>query len=70
MTFDQFTQEHAVRDFPNYAAFTAEVTRAGLSEADRQRAYAQWRRGWGKAVSGGGELVQRQPGKPKKREAA
>lgn len=65
MTFEQFAQAHAGRDFPTYAGFTAEVTRAGLSDADRQSAYAQWRRGWSKDLSGGGELTQRQPGKIK-----
>ena len=67
MTFEQFTQAHAGRDFQSFSAFTDEVRRAGLSDADRQRAYAAWRVGWGRAVTGGGELVQRQPGKPKHR---
>lgn len=65
MTFDQFARAHAGRDFPTHAAFTAEVSRAGLSDADRQRAYAAWRLGWGRAVTGGGELKQRQTGKIK-----
>ena len=65
MTFEQFTQAHAGRDFESYTAFTAAVSRAGLSDPDRQAAYAQWRRGWSKDLSGGGELTQRQPGKIK-----
>ena len=65
MTFEQFAQAHAGRDFPTHDAFTAEVARAGLSDADRQRAYEAWRLGWGRAVSGVGELTQRQPGKIK-----
>jgi hypothetical protein len=65
MTFEQFALAHAGRDFPTHDAFTAEVARAGLSDADRQRAYEAWRLGWGRAVSGGGELISGPRGRVK-----
>lgn len=65
MTFEQFAEHNAGRDFPTYAAFTAEMDRAGLSDADRNTAYRAWRLGWGKAVSGGGELISTDRGRVK-----
>ncbi|WP_430430211.1 hypothetical protein [Oceanicaulis sp.] len=65
MTFEQFTQAHAGRDFESFTAFTAEVTRAGLSDTDKHAAYRAWRLGWGRALAGGGELKATQPGKIK-----
>lgn len=65
MTFEQFTQHNAGRDFESYAEFTASVDFCELSDADRNTAYRAWRLGWGKAVSGGGELISTDRGRVK-----
>lgn len=52
MSFEEFAAAHAGQSFDCWSDLAADAQACGLSDADRQRVYAAWRRVWSAAARG------------------